>query len=304
MSKRGHYDSVVIGGGPAGLSAGLLLGRSGRNTVVCDSGEYRNDPSTHVWSFLTRDGVSPSEFRELGRREVGSYETVEYRPDRVTDVEAVADGFAVTIGDAEDVSTRTIVLATGLSDAIPPIHGVDDLWGERVLHCPYCHGWDVRDESFAVFAPNEQFLHYVKILLQWSDDLTVLTHGESWITDETNDAFDANDISVVDDPISRVDRTDRGLNISLESGETLARDVLWVYPDSTQRSPIAESLGCSFTQEGIVETDERGRSSVDGVYVAGDAGRPSHQVSFAVSDGAMAGITINADLAAEEFGSR
>lgn len=303
MSER-QYDSIIIGGGPAGLSAGLILGRSERNTLVCDSGEYRNAPAKHAHNYLTRDGTPPSELLKLGRRELDAYESVEYRPSKVTKVESITDGFAVTVEGAETVSTRTIILATGLSDILPAIEGLRDLWGSSVAHCPYCHGWEVRGESFAVYAPTAELLPYVKLLRQWSDDLTVLTDGKSWVDGETQKQLDANGISVIEDSVSGIKGTDTGVEIHFESGDTLSRTVFWVNPGFHQRSPLAESLGCSFTKDGFIETDGEGRSSVDGVYVAGDAGRERHQVSFAVSDGAIAGISINADLTMMDFESR
>lgn len=304
MSTKLRYDSVVIGGGPAGLSAALVLGRALRQTLVLDSGEYRNAPADHIQSFLTRDGIPPTEFRALGQQELDNYETVTYREGRVTAVEERDAGFVVSFAD-EQTTARTIILATGVTDRLPDIDGIDELWGSSVLLCPYCHGYEVRDESFAVYVPDPDLLEYVKIIRQWSEDLTVLTDGETWLDDNARDRLEANGIAVYESSLDSLEGSDEEVTISFENGEQVTRRALWVVSEPHQRSQFAETLGCSVTNEGFVETDEYGRTSVNSVYVAGDAGRREvHQVSFAVSDGAIAAITANHELCVADFENR
>lgn len=301
-STQSIYDSIVIGGGPAGLSAALILGRSLRRTLVFDSGEYRNAPANAVHGFLAQDGVAPNTLRQRGREDLSSYDTVTYQQTTVENIDQSGDEFVVAVSDGRTITTRTVILATGVKLELPSIDGLADLWGSTVIQCPYCHGWEIRNETHAVYAPRPEVMAYTAIIDNWSGELTLLTDGNSWLNKEHRDRLAANDVKVDEKAIAAIKGNDKEATVVFKNGEQLTVSALWIVPDDVhQRSPLADALGCSFTDHGLIETDGHSRSSIDGVYVAGDMSREHQLVSFAVGDGAMAGTMANIDLSQNEF---
>jgi thioredoxin reductase len=298
-------DVVVVGGGPAGLSAALLLGRSRRRTLLLDGGEGRNAPSHAAHSFLTRDGISPAELRRIGREQLGAYPSVEVRDVEATDATAHRDGFGLTLAGGVTVATRRIVLATSVRDVPPAIPGLPERYGRSVFHCPYCHGWEVRDQPLAVLAEPDMAEMHASLIRNWSRDLVLLTHGDALAPDAIG-RLEASGIVVRTDPIAHLDGEEGDpIQIHLVSGETIERAALFIRPALEPRTALAQRLGCELVTDGMVpgliRVDERQETTVPGVYAAGDVATPMQQIATAVASGATAGAMVNHSLVAEEY---
>ena len=307
-AERVRYDAVVIGAGTAGLSAGLLLGRSRRRVLLLDGGEPRNAPAAGVHGFFTRDGVSPGELLEIGREQLKPYGGVEYRAGRATDVSGSYGAFEVGLEGGETVSARKIVLATGVFDELPETPGFRELWGRGVYHCPYCHGWEVRDRPLAVMAAGEEVAERAVLIRNWSRDLVALTDGSA-LGDEARARLVALGVRVREERISRLEGkgdASEGLSrIVFEDGTSLEREGLFYGPPQRQRSGLAEALGCEVAAMGpaaeVVKADRMtGQTSVPGVYAAGDGGAPPQSVANAVASGANAAAFLNHVLCGED----
>ncbi|MGW6563818.1 NAD(P)/FAD-dependent oxidoreductase [Streptomyces sp. NPDC054975] len=301
------YDVVVVGGGAAGLSAALVLGRSRRRTLVVDSGEPRNAPSAHMHGFLSRDGMNPAEFLEVGRREIAAY-GVEWTTGQVTGaVRELGDagGFVVTVDDDHLVRARRLVVTTGLVDELPALDGVAERWGREVLHCPYCHGWEVRDQAFGVLAHPVFGAHQALIVSQWSADVTLFPHTAGPLSEEQAAQVAAAGIEVVAGEVAGIAvEDDRFLGVRMADGRVVERDVLFVGTRMTPRDGLLTALGAEARETPLgpfVAVDDTGRTSVPGVWAAGNAIGAQEQVINAASGGYRAGVAINLELIMEDL---
>jgi thioredoxin reductase len=295
------YDAIVVGGGPAGLSAALLLGRSRRTVLVCDTGEARNAASHASHSFLTRDGTPPLELRRLGSEQLATYPGVELTSSTVVDACAEDDHFVTIHADGRRVAARKLVLATGVRDELPAIEGLEALWGRSVFHCPYCDGWEVRDQPLAVYPNTDDpalVMQAALLIRQWSRDLILLTNGPAPLDDESRSRLALFGITLREEPIVRVEGEDGTLKqIVFASGDTLSRRAIFVRPRQAPRNELAVRLGCELSDDppfpGLIRVDASGQTTVQGVYAAGDVVTPIQQVATAVSSGAVAGAMAN-----------
>ncbi|MFJ6675676.1 NAD(P)/FAD-dependent oxidoreductase [Actinosynnema sp. NPDC091369] len=296
-----RYDVTIIGGGVAGLSAALVLSRVGRRVVVVDAGQPRNAPADHLHGFLSRDGMSPLELLRAGRDEVAGYggELVE---DLVEVVERGSGAeFEVRLAGGRALTTRAVVVATGLHDELPDVAGVRELWGSDVLHCPYCHGHEVRDKAIGVLGgDNRPFtLHQTSLVRLWSPDVVFFPHRIT-LTDEEHERFAARGIRVVEGEVSRVVEKDgRVSGVELADGRLEPRTAVFVGPRFFPRDELLKGLGCD-VEDGWVVVDGVGRTSVPGVFAAGNVVSESAQLANAVGAGSSAGIAVNHHLLAAE----
>jgi thioredoxin reductase len=287
------YDVAIIGGGAAGLSAALVLGRAKRRVVVVDAGAPRNAPAAHMQGFLSRDGTSPAGLLRAARAEVQGY-GVEIVDDRV--MEATA-GFALRLAGGRTVEARQVLLATGAVDDLPDVAGARERWGRDLLHCPYCHGWEVRDQPIGVLVSVE----HAHLLRQWSDDVILFTHTTA-IAPAERATLDARGIAVVDGSVERLVVTDDRLRaVQLADGRSVPRAALFVRP-ALRAHPDgpATALGCELLAGGLVRVDADGRTSVPGVWAAGNAANPRAQVITAAGEGSTVAIAINTELVADD----
>jgi thioredoxin reductase len=302
---RDVYDVIVVGGGAAGLSGALLLGRSRRSVLVIDAGDPRNAPAAGVHGFLSRDGINPRELLAIGRDEVRSY-GVEVADGRVRTAERTDRGFAVTLDDGTVAHARRLLVTTGLVDELPEIAGLRERWGREVVHCPYCHGWEIRDQAIGVLATGSRVVHRALMFRQLSDDVTVFLHTEPEPTDDELEQLAARDIRVVRGEVDALEITDDRLTgVRLHSGEVVATDALAVAPQFVARSEVLESLGLDVTRHpmgvgSFINADPTGATAVPGVWVAGNVADIMAQVVGAAAAGALAGAAINLDLILEE----
>jgi thioredoxin reductase len=289
------HDVVIVGAGAAGLNAALLLARARRQVAVVDSGEPRNAPAAHMHGFLTRDGMSPADFLEAGRAEVLGYgaRLVDGRVDTV--VQEDGGNFTVRLGSGETLRARSILVATGLHDELPDVPGVRERWGRDVVHCPYCHGYEFRDQSIGVLGTSPGAVFHAQLIRQWSADVVLFAHTLD-LTTEDRDRLEARGVSVVDGPVARVlvdDDAVRG--VELAEGATVSRSAVFVVPRMVPNDSLLTDLGCA-VENGWVSVDRAGATSVPGVYAAGNVTDPRAQVVTAAGVGSAAGFAINLDL--------
>ncbi|MEV5095377.1 NAD(P)/FAD-dependent oxidoreductase [Streptomyces rochei] len=295
-----RYDVVVVGGGAAGLSAALVLGRSRLRTLVVDAGEPRNAPSDHMQGFLTRDGMAPAEFLALGREEIARY-GVELVRDRAVDV-AREEDFTVSLAGGRSVRARRLVVTTGLKDELPEVPGVAERFGRDVLHCPFCHGWEVRDERFGVLAASPMSVHQALMVSGWSDDVVLFLHrvAEEELSDEDLRRLAAAGVKVVPGEVAglRVEE-DRLTGVRLADGTVHDRSVVFVAPKAVPQTGLMERLGAELQETPVGAypvVDATGRTSVPGLWTAGNALGFAEQVIHAASGGYRAASAIVGDL--------
>lgn len=303
------WDVIVIGGGPAGLAAAQTLGRVRRRTLVLDSGEPRNAPSPAMHNFLSRDGTPPSELRRIARDELGRYGSVELRHGRVDSVRGGEGGFEARLAGGERIGARRLLLATGLADELPPIPGLRELWGKRVLHCPYCHGHEVADSPLAVLGSTPPRVRMAFLLTRLSPDVVLCPADGDPLDAETRGKLERQGVGVREGEVSAVEAVgEDSIRLRFADGGELERRALFVQSRPVQRSPLAAELGCELLEDGSVLVDEAFRTTVPGVYAAGDLARRAsvHWAASAVIAAAAAGATaagrIDQDLLSEDFG--
>lgn len=297
------YDVVIVGAGPAGLSAALILGRCRRSVLVCDTGNPRNAASVALHGYLTRDGIDPAEFRAIGRRDLEKYDTVEVRNVGVTGAACQPDArFEVTLADHRVVRSRKLLIATGVCDNLPEIEGIRELYGRSVFHCPYCDGWELRDLPIAIYGRGDRGLGLSLELTAWSQDLVLCTNGPSEIDDDGRARLARNGITLREEGVAALRGRDGMLeHILFRNGEMLPRRALFFTTGQFQRSKLAMDLGCETDDKGTVRTGKYEATHLPGLFVAGDASRAVQWVIVAAAEGAEAAFLINTDLTKEDL---
>jgi thioredoxin reductase len=296
-------DCAIIGGGPAGLNAALVLGRARRTVLVFDDNQPRNAVTQETHGFLTRDGVKPAEFRSIAHQEISKYPSVELHHTRVSDVSNHESWFELVADNSEVVQARNIILATGLKETLPAIDSIHDYYGKSLFSCPYCDGWELKDKPLIVIAEEAQHaFHMAKLVWNWSRNLLVCTNGHALLTAEQKATLQKKEIQVVEDRITAL-VGERGMleRVVFASHEESARQGGFVVPYWSQASSFGAQLGCDTNAIGGTVTDPLGRTSVKGVYAAGEVLGGTSQLIVAAAQGSMAGAGVNTDLTQSEF---
>ena len=293
-------DVAVVGGGPAGLSAALVLARAGRRVVVIDDGRPRNAPADGVHGFLSREGMPPTELLAVGRTEVASY-GARLVDDTVSGVlRTSSHRFGLLLDSGRAVTARRLLLTTGLRDVLPDIAGVQERWGRDLLHCPYCHGHEVRDQPLGVLGGTPGAVQHAQIVRQWSEDVVFFAHTTE-LTDAEREQLTARAIGLVEGPVeSLVVVDDRLTGVRLRSGQVVPRTAVFVRPEFVGNNHLVQGLGGATDDAGWPAVDATGRTSVPGLWTAGNAVNPRAQVITAAGEGSAAAIAINNDLTEED----
>ncbi|MGA9748629.1 MAG: NAD(P)/FAD-dependent oxidoreductase [Nocardioides sp.] len=308
-----RYDVIIVGGGAAGLSAALVLGRARRRVVVVDAGQPRNEPAAHMQGFLGSDGLPPAELLARGRAEVAGYgvDLVSGTVARLTRRDATTapaqslHRFQVALTDGTTFETRTILVTTGLRDQVPDIPGVRERWGRDLLHCPYCHGWEVRDQPVGVLAGDPattaETLAHAHLIRQWSDDVVLFANGAT-MTVAQREQLVARAIGIVDDPVVSLAVDDDQLTgVVIDGGRIVPRAAVFVRPQFVPNDTLLVDLGCTVRDNGWVHVDPTGATTVPGVWAAGNATNPRAQVITAAGEGSAAAIAINNALVEQDL---
>ena len=293
---RQIWDAVVVGGGPAGLSAALILGRCCRHVLLVDEGRQRNRFARHMHGFLTRDGISPQEFLVTAREQLRPYETVHFVEDVVDEALCAGREFSVTLRNHEPVHTRSLLLATGVVDHVPPIQGIEPLYGKSVHHCPYCDGWEWRQRRIGAYGQgDDKGGGLASMLCQWSRNVLLFSDGPAQLSPAMETRLRRLNVSIHEAKIVRLDGEGPWLKrVILDDGNEVECDALFFNTGQHQRSVLATRLGCKFTERGGVDTGELDvGTEIEGLFVAGDATRDVQLVALAAAEGAKAAFAIN-----------
>jgi len=297
------YDVVVVGGGAAGLSGALALGRARRKVLVVDAGEPRNASAGHVHNYLGREGTPPGELLAIGRAEVAAY-GVEVVRGRVTSATSVASGFVVALQDGTSVRARRVLVTTGVTDELPDVPGIREGWGDTVIHCPYCHGWEVRDQPLGVLGTGPLSAHQALLFSQWSNDIIFFQHDAPALTADQREELDARGVAVLEGTVAGWGPD----GVRLADGPVVARAALVVGVPATAHVELLAPLGletvplemAGFVVGRYVPADQAGQTSVPGVYVAGNVADLRATVIVAAAAGLNVGAAINMDLTVQE----
>jgi thioredoxin reductase len=295
------YDVVVVGGGAAGLSAALVLSRARRRVLVIDAGAPRNAPAAHMQGFLSRDGMPPADLLRVGRAEIVGY-GAEIEHTSVERAQTVEGAFVVQLANGRTVVARRVIIATGLRDELPDIPGLRERWAKDVLHCPYCHGWEVRDQRLGVLIDgSSESVKYAQIVRQWSDEIAVFAPVAS-LSPTDRAGLAARGIAIVEGEVVEVRVGDDQLvGVAMADGRTISRDTLFLPPRFLPHNDLLADLGCDMDEHGWVTKDPTGLTTTPGVWVAGNVANPRAQVITAAGEGSAAAIALNADLVEEDI---
>lgn len=296
------YDVLILGGGPAGLSAALALGIARKRVLLCDAGPRRNAAAAHVQNFVTRDGTSPDELRRVGRAQLSKYPSVEVRDVRVVSIGGARGAFEVTLEEGA-VLARRVLLATGMVDEALPIEGFRELWGRSIFQCPYCHGWDVQDRPWGFLAGPamaSMFLHFALQARGWTRDLVVFTNGAFEVAEGDRRTLATAGIRLETAPIARLVARDGALEgVALTTGAIVPCAALFAHPPQRQVD-VVRALGLALDEHGYVVVDPmRRETSVPGVYAAGDLASRQQAAIFAAAAGTHAAAVLNVELTSE-----
>lgn len=302
MDNTQKFDVVIAGGSFAGLSAAMALGRSLRKVLLIDSGRPCNIQTPHSHNFLTQDGETPETIRNKAISQALSYPTVSFRDSVVTQVSRDADLFVVITTEGESYTAQKVLFATGIRDIMPEIEGFAACWGISILHCPYCHGYEVRHKKIGILGNGDMGYEFVKLISNWSQDLVLFTDGTSTLNEEQVLKLQSKGVEIVEGEIQRIEHEEGTIqNLVFRDGSTYFVPALFARVAFTQHSTLPEELGCELTPHGYIKVDDLQRTTVPGIYAAGDTTNPMRSVAAAVAAGNKAGAAINKELIDEEF---
>jgi thioredoxin reductase len=301
MTKK-NYDVIIVGGSYSGLAAAMALGRSLRRVLVIDDGKPCNIQTPHSHNFLTHDGSSPREIQTIAMHQVKQYDTVEFYTGRATSGARTAGGFDIATESGETFNGRKVIFATGIKDIMPEVKGIAACWGISVLHCPYCHGYEVRNLKTGVLGNGEPVFEYAAMISNWTKDLTLYTNGRSTLAAWQTSKLAQHGIGVVEDAIESVEHQNGQLQLlRFANNKTVALNALYARALFAQHCNVPELLGCELTEDGYIKVDLFQKTSAPGIFACGDNTSRMRTVANAVATGATAGMMANKDLILESF---
>ncbi|WP_054860041.1 FAD-dependent oxidoreductase [Gracilibacillus sp. JCM 18860] len=299
------YDCIIIGGGPAGLNAALVLGRARKKVILFDEDKPRNAVTNESHGFITRDGIKPSEFKQLAVQDLKKYPpNISIHKERVKDMKKEGLSFQIQTDNGQSFYARKVILSTGLRDGMPNIEGIHHFYGKSVFTCPFCDGWELRDRPLVVISEDERIFHYTKMIFNWSKDLVVCTNGKNHFTDEQRQLLAKNEIKVIEDGIKSLQGENGQLQrVIFQNGQEIEREGGgFVATRLEQASTLGQTIGCEINEMGGIQTDKVGRTNIEGVYACGDLSlQAPPQLITAAAQGSIAASTIVGDLVNEDF---
>lgn len=297
-----EFDVIIVGGSYAGLQAGMTLGRALKNVLIIDSGKPCNAQTPHSHNFLTRDGEKPAAIAQVAKEQLKTYTTVQTLHGVAVKGAKTTSGFTITTEAGETFAAKRLLFASGIKDTMPPIPGVAECWGISVIHCPYCHGYEVRDQPTGLLANGDMAFEMVKMIRNWTKDLTVFTNGPVEMTAEMVTQIRERNITIIDTPLKAVIHTDGQLDaVELQDGRKVPLKAVYARLPFTQHCDIPAQLGCEINEMGFIKVAEMGKTTVDGVYAAGDNCTMLRAVGNAVAAGMAAAAFISRELNFEDF---
>lgn len=297
-----NFDVIIIGGSYAGLAAALTMGRSLRKTLVIDNGAPCNKPSAHAHNFLTHDGDTPNEIRRVGKEEVQQYDTVQFKEGTVVKVEKQEKLFLVETQSGEQLFATKVIIATGVRDILPDTPGFKETWGKSLIHCPYCHGYEVRSKPTGLIANGPFMYDFTATLKGWTDKLTLFTNGPCTLTEEQQNRFKTRGIGIVETKVKKLVHNDGNISkVVLDDGSSYDVDVVYYKPAFAHTNEIHKQLGLEMTEMNFIKVDMFQKTNIPGVYAAGDVTTMYRAVSTAISAGMFAACMANLEIAKEEF---
>lgn len=301
MSKQ-LLDAVIIGGGPAGLNAALMLGRARKHVAVIDEGKPRNSVTRETHGFLTRDGVSPFEFRRIAKEELGAYPSVTIVEDTAVSVAGEDGNFQIETAQGNLYASKKLLFAVGMKDRPLDIPGLAEVYGKSAFVCPYCDGWELRDEPLVVIVKGADLMHFAPLISGWTNRFTVCTNGPAGLTDDRREELRRHQVPLFESPILNID-SNEGIvrQVVLEDGTSIPCRGIFFKPELTTGSDLPQAIGCRLTEDGMVVVDDFGKTTVPGVYSAGDAASRLHQAVAAAAKGAFTAAALNNELNLEAW---
>ncbi|MBE8727580.1 NAD(P)/FAD-dependent oxidoreductase [Flavobacterium hungaricum] len=300
--EQENFEVIIIGGSYSGLSAAMSLGRSLRQVLVIDSGLPCNRQTPHSHNFITQDGEKPAVIAAKAKLQVDLYKTIHFYNGLATKAIPTKNGFEITTEAGKVFKARKILFASGVKDLIPEIKGFGDCWGISVLHCPYCHGYEVKNEKTAIIANGEMGFEYAKLISNWTKDLRLCTNGKSTLTLEQTEALKKHNVQVFENEIDSFEHTNGYIeNIIFKNKEKIAVKAIYSKPPFEQHCDIPESLGCDLNEQGLLKVDFMQKTNIPGIYASGDCTTQMRSVAIAISTGSFAGALINKELIEENF---
>lgn len=302
MKTITHYEVIIIGGSYSGLAAAMALGRAMRRVLVIDSGMPCNRQTPQSHNFLTQDGTSPHDIAALARLQVAAYSTVEFLNDLVVHGTHTSQGFDIQTQSGMLFTAQKLIMATGIQDRMPPIIGFSECWGKSVLHCPYCHGYEVRKKRTGIIGNGDSGYEMAKLIHHWASESIIFTQGKASFTTEQWAALDRHSIQVDERKINAIEHTGGyAQSVKFVGGETMKISVLYSRLPFTQQCKLPQELGCMFTEEGYISVDAMQRTTIPGLYACGDNSSRMRTVAGAIATGTTAGMMLNKELIEEQF---
>lgn len=302
MTESNNFEVIIIGGSYAGLSAAMALGRSLRKVLIIDSGLPCNRQTPHSHNFLTQDGETPAAIAAKAKAEVLKYSTVRFLQGRAVATEKIENGFIVSTQNGERFQTEKLIFATGINDIMPDIKGFAACWGISVVHCPYCHGFELRNQKTGILANGARAVHLASLVNNLTNDITIFTMGKADFTEDDLAKFSRHKIEIAETMIAEIEHQNGRLNhLIFDDGSRLKYDALYAALPFTQHSDIPHALGCELKESGYIATDDFFKTSIKGVYACGDNSGMMRSVANSVYSGNFAGAMVNKELTDEQF---